>query len=79
MGQTLGEEMSSIILEDHKLKLAFVSWLAGECRVVSRKRNRLALTESFLLKSGGSSRTSLTRSSARDRFELMSFSLVLGL
>ena len=58
VGQQLGEEMSVIIAGDSKIKRHFVSWLAGECRTVSRKRNRLALSESFLLKAGGCSRSS---------------------
>src|SRR6185437_13486694 len=48
-----GDEMSVIIAGDSKIKRHFVSWIAGECRTVSRKRNRLALSESFLLKAGG--------------------------
>src|SRR6185437_7191327 len=40
--------MIVIIAGDSKIKRHFVSWLAGECRTVSRKRNRLALSESFL-------------------------------
>ena len=67
VGQQLEEEMSVIIAGDSKIKRHFVSWLAGECRAVSRKRNRLALSESFLLKAGGCSRSTLERFSILHR------------
>jgi len=59
-----------LILEDYKLQCGFVSWLAGECRLVSRKRNHLAVTESLVAKAGGSSNSAMTRASKSHRLFL---------
>src|SRR5215467_6747643 len=66
------------MLTDSKLRPSFVSWLAGECRVVSRKRNRLALSQTLLMKAGGSSRSSLELASRQVRFVFISFSRCLS-
>ena len=63
------------MLEDSKLLSGFISWLAGECRVVSRKRNRLAPSQMLLVKTGGSSRSSLELSANKFRF-LLTFTLL---
>src|SRR2546423_3698825 len=60
------------MLEDVKLRSGFCSWVAGECRVMSRKRNRLALAQTFMLKAGGSNRSSLELTSRSFRFVLFS-------
>src|SRR6185437_12474159 len=59
-GPTAQQELSAILLEDRRLTASFVTWLAGECRVVSRKRNRLALGDSMKMKAGGASKSSIT-------------------
>src|SRR5215470_18094986 len=73
----LDEELASLMLTDSKLRPSFVSWLAGECRVVGRKRNRLALSQTLLMKAGGSSRSSLELASRQVRFVFISFSRCL--
>ena len=57
-----------MILEDYKIQCGFVSWIASECRLKSRKRNHLAVTESMVAKAGGSSNSALTRASKSHRF-----------
>src|SRR5690242_645596 len=70
----LEEELSSVIMQDSKLQRGFLSWIAGECRVVSRKRNRLALSETLLNKVGGSSKSSLLHSAQQHR--LFGFAMI---
>ena len=63
----MDEEFSSLILSDSELRAGFVSWVAGECRVVNRKRNRLALSQTLLAKAGGSSKSSMELASQQTR------------
>ena len=79
MGLQLSKELSSILLEDGRLVTSFVSWLAGECRVVSRKRNRLALGDSMRMKDGGASKSSITYFSKVTRCTYVPLISVLGL
>ena len=70
MGLQLGDEIATIIVEDAKLRATFVSWLAGECRIVSRKRNRLAKAEALLLRAGGASRSAMEHAATLHRLYL---------
>jgi len=65
-----------MILEDYKIQCGFVSWIASECRLKSRKRNHLAVTESLVAKAGGSSNSALTRASKSHRL-MFSFFLMI--
>ena len=68
IGLQLNEELATVILEDTKLRSQFCSWLAGECLRVSRKRNRLAVATTLILKAGGASRSALELASRCFRY-----------
>ena len=66
------------MLEDSKLRTRFCSWLAGECLVVSRKRNRLSVATTLSLKSGGASRSTLEQASRSFRYVMFHNHLLLS-
>ena len=66
-----------MMLEDFQLRSQFCSWLAGECVVVSRKRNRLAVAQTLRLKAGGASGSALEHASRS--FRSVMFLIILFL
>ena len=58
-GMLLSHEVATSALTDPDVKSRFVSWVSAECLDISQKKNRVALYNSFLLKSGGATQSAL--------------------
>jgi len=50
----------NMLLQKSSNRSAFLAWLAGELRRLSQKRNKLAMLQTFELKTGGATRSALT-------------------
>jgi hypothetical protein len=59
VSKPLNEEIAGVVLDDASLRAEFISWISANCRKNSRKRNRLAFSETLELKMGGTSRCTL--------------------
>ena len=49
----------NMLLQKSSNRAAFFAWIAGELRRISQKRNKLAILQTFELKSGGATRSAL--------------------
>ena len=58
-GMLLSHEVATSALTEPDVKSRFVSWVSAECLDISQKKNRVALYNSFLLKSGGATQSAL--------------------
>ena len=69
----------NMLLQKSANHSAFLAWLAGEFRLLSKKRNKLAMLQTFEMKTGGATRSALTIAAKRSRYFCFScFLLLLG-
>ena len=57
----LAPDVDVAVLGDEQLRTRFVCWVASQCLQISQKKNRIALFNSLLLKSGGASQPALAQ------------------
>ena len=58
----------NLLLQKSANRSGFLAWLAGEFRLLSKKRNKLAMLQTFELKTGGATRSALTTAGKRTRY-----------
>ena len=69
----------NMLLQKSANHSAFLAWLAGEFRLLSKKRNKLAMLQTFEMKTGGATRSALTIAAKRSRYLVFHvFLLLLG-
>ena len=66
----------ALLLQMTDLRSQFLAWLAGEMRLLSQKRNKLAWLETLELKTGGATSSALKMSNQKSRcIPLLSYSV----
>lgn len=64
----LDPAIAQLLLTDPRIKLGFLAWLASELRRISQKNNKLAFLQTFELKMGGATRSSLASTALKTRY-----------
>ena len=61
-------DVMALLLQMSQLRSQFLAWLAGEMRLLSQKRNKLAWLETLDLKTGGATTSALELAKTKSRY-----------
>ena len=61
-------DVMALLLQMSHLRSQFLAWLAGEMRLLSQKRNKLAWLETLDLKTGGATTSALKMANKKSRY-----------
>ena len=64
----LDPAIALLLLTDPRIKFGFLAWLTADLRRLSQKNNKLAFLQTFELKMGGATRSSLASTALKTRY-----------